>query len=111
MGRVPFRQPGRLCITAIQVRVERNIFFDTYAPMRTTIDVDDALLRAVKARAARERRTLKETFELALRAYLAGPAGAPADPPPIPVFRGEGVQPGVELTDNAALLAIMEASP
>ena len=66
--------------------------------MRTTVDIDDALLRAVKARAVRERKTLKETFEQALRAFLANPA-----PPPIPTFRGRGVQPGVDLTDSAAL--------
>ena len=77
--------------------------------MRTTIDVNDALLKAVKARAADEHRTLKETFEQALRAYLTGPSGAGTDAPPIPRFRGNGVQPGVDLTDNAALQAIMDA--
>ena len=29
----------------------------------------------------------------------------------IPVFRGRGVQPGVDLTDNAALEDLMNASP
>ena len=76
--------------------------------MRTTIDINDALLQAAKAHAARERKTLKETFEQALRAFLAGPAPAPYAPP-LPVFRGQGVQPGVDLTDNAALLDILDA--
>ena len=76
--------------------------------MRTTVDINDALLRAVKARAACERKTLKETFEQALRAFLADPA-PPAAPPPIPVFRGRGVQPGVDLTDSAALRDLMDA--
>ena len=79
--------------------------------MRTTIDVNDALLQAVKAHAAREHQTLKETFEQALRGYLSRPAPAVAKAPPIPVFRGEGVQPGVDLTDNTALQAIMDAEP
>ena len=79
--------------------------------MRTTIDVNDALLKAVKTRAANERRTLKETFEQALRAYLAGPSNAKTEAPPIPTFRGSGVQPGIDLTDNAALQAIMDAEP
>ena len=79
--------------------------------MRTTIDVNDALLKAVKARAADEHRTLKETFEQALRDYLTGPSGAASDAPPIPKFRGNGVQAGVDLTDNAALQAIMNAEP
>lgn len=33
------------------------------------------------------------------------------DAPPIPVFRGQGVQPGVDLTDNAALEDLMRAEP
>lgn len=76
--------------------------------MRTTIDINDALLRALKAHAARERKSLKETFEQALRAFLAGPGPAPYAPP-VPKFRGQGVQPGVDLTDNAALLDIADA--
>ena len=31
--------------------------------------------------------------------------------PPIPVFRGRGVQPGVDLTDNGALGAVMDPEP
>ena len=77
--------------------------------MRTTIDINEELLRAVKAHAACERKTLKVTIEQALREFLAGPAHAVADAPPIPVFRGQGVQPGVDLTDNASLEAIMNA--
>lgn len=76
--------------------------------MRTTIDVDNALLKAVKVRAVEEHRTLKETFEQALREYLAGPSGATTDTPPLPTFRGNGVQPGVDLTDNASLQSIMD---
>ena len=79
--------------------------------MRTTIDVNDALLKAVKARAANEHRTLKDTFEQALREYLTSPSGATTDVPRLPTFRGSGVQPGVDLTDNAALRAVMDAEP
>ena len=82
-----------------------------FSHMRTTIEINDALLQAVKAQAAREHQTLKETFERALRAYLTRPASAPTEAPPIPVFRGQGVQSGVDLTDNAALQAIMDAEP
>ena len=45
------------------------------------------------------------------REFLAGPRQGNVDAPPIPVFRGRGVQPGVDLTDNAALEAIMDAEP
>ena len=75
--------------------------------MRTTVDVNDELLRAARA----EHKTLKATIEQALREFLAGPRRAAADAPPVPVFRGEGVQPGVDLTDNAALEALMNAEP
>ena len=82
-----------------------------FSCMRTTIDINDQLLRAVKARAAGERKTLKATVEQALRELLAGPRQAASNVPPIPVFRGRGVRPGVDLTDNAALEAIMNADP
>ena len=77
--------------------------------VRTTIDINEELLRAVKAHAAGERKTLKVTIEQALREFLADPPHTVADAPPLPVFRGQGVQPGVDLTDNASLEAIMNA--
>ncbi|MYN64666.1 MAG: DUF2191 domain-containing protein [Acidobacteria bacterium] len=77
--------------------------------MRTTIDINDELLRAAKSHAARDRRPLKAVVEQALRELLAGPARVATDGPPIPVFRGQGVQPGVDLTDNAALEDRMNA--
>ena len=79
--------------------------------MRTTIDVNDELLRAVKVYAAGERMTLKAAFERALREFLAGPAVSAGNAPPIPVFDGQGTQPGVDLTDSAALRDIMDAEP
>lgn len=39
--------------------------------MRTTVDIDDQLLRAARKRAADEHATLREIFELALKHYLA----------------------------------------
>ena len=66
--------------------------------VRTTIDLNDALLNAAKARATRERKSLKAIVEQALRAFLAGPTHSRRVPPPIPVSRGQGVQPSVDLT-------------
>ena len=83
--------------------------YDMLLCMRTTIDINDELLRAAKFHAARDRRTLKTVVEQALRELLAGRARAVADGPPIPVFRGQGIQPGVDLTDNAALEDRMNA--
>ena len=74
--------------------------------MRTTMDIDDVLLRAAEAHAAAERESLKATVEQALRE----PRRTASDAPPIPEFRGRCVQPGVDLTDNATLEAIMKAA-
>ena len=79
--------------------------------MRTTIDIDDALLRAAEARAARERTTLKAVVEQALRELLPGPKRGVVAGPPIPVLHGSGLQPGVDLTDNAALKDLMNTRP
>ena len=77
--------------------------------MRTTIDINDALLAAAKSHAARNQMTLKALMEQALREFLSGVTRPASDVPPIPVFRGMGVQPGVDLTDNAALEELMTA--
>ena len=85
------------------------MFNNMLSHMRTTIDINDELLRAVKAHAAGERKTLKATIDEALREFLVDPRPEVASAPPIPVFRGQGVQPGVDLTDSAALAGIMDA--
>lgn len=79
--------------------------------MRTTIDLNDELLRAAKSHAAGERQSLKATIERALREFLAGSGRAASEGPPLPVFRGQGMQPGVDLTDNAALEDLLNAKP
>ena len=75
------------------------------------MDIDDALLRAAEARAARERTTLTAVVEQALRELPSGPKRGVVAGPPIPVFHGQGVQPGVDLTDNAALEDLMNTRP
>ena len=92
--------------------MHKPIIFDMLLCMRTTIDINDELLRATKAYAASEHKTLKMAVEQALREFLASLDGpVVADAPPIPVFGGQGVQPGVDLTDNAALEDLMRAEP
>lgn len=78
--------------------------------MRITVEIDDELLRAVEVRAAKEGVTLQTAFEQALRTFLARQAGVRAGAPPIPVFGGHGARPGVDLTDSAALEAVMEGT-
>lgn len=76
--------------------------------MRTTIAIDDHLLRTAKGEARRRGLTLGTLVERALRRELAGPAEAgPA--PPVPVFRGgRGVRAGVDVTSNRALLEALD---
>jgi plasmid stability protein len=74
--------------------------------MRTTIRLDDALLREAKARAARNGRSLSEFIEEAVRnALLRVPAPRPA--PALPVFGGGALCPGVSLDSGADLLDLM----
>lgn len=75
--------------------------------MRTTIRIDDELYREVKARAAREGRTVGAVIEDAIRAHAARGAVA-VEAPPLPVFRGTGVLPGVDLADGSALREAMD---
>lgn len=80
--------------------------------MRTTIRLDDQLLADAKQLAARTGRTLTAVIEDALREALA--RSAQPTPPrrfKMPTFRGDGLQPGVDLDDSAALLDMMERDP
>jgi hypothetical protein len=76
--------------------------------VRTTIRLDDALLREAKARAARAGRSLNEFIEDAVRiAVRKVPRGTM--PPPIPVLKGgNGLRPGVSLDNGTALLDLMQ---
>jgi hypothetical protein len=79
--------------------------------MRTTIRLNDELLREAKAHAAATDRTLTQLIEDALRIALARRDAAAERPRvDLPVFRGSGLQPGVNLDSNAALLDLMEGT-
>ena len=76
--------------------------------MRTTINLDDDLMRAVKELAAKSGRTLTSIIESALRELLR----LEAEPPSRYRFEWTvvqgGAQPGVDLTDRDALIDRME---
>ena len=78
--------------------------------MRTTIRLDDDLLRAAKRRAVETDRTLTAVIEDALRAALVARAEPTAERPRLPTFNGGGLQQGVDLDDSASLLDLMESS-
>ena len=79
--------------------------------MRTTVRLDERLLREAKALAARERRTLTAVIDDALRQFLARKSAPRAKRAPVKLitFGGGGLRPGVDLDDTAALLDLMEA--
>jgi hypothetical protein len=78
--------------------------------VRTTIRLDDQLLRDAKQLAARTGRTLTAVISDALREALAKSTEAPRRRPyKLPTFGGDGLRPGVDLDDSAALLDLMEA--
>ncbi|HEU0074525.1 MAG TPA: DUF6364 family protein [Dehalococcoidia bacterium] len=76
--------------------------------MRTTINLDDELLKEAKMAAAATGRSLTELVEEALRERLAlRKASSERQRVSLRTFKGEGLRPGVDLDDSAALLEIM----
>jgi hypothetical protein len=80
--------------------------------MRTTVRLDDDLLGAAKAHAARTGRTLTAVLEDALRAFLALERHGRRRPgkAKLPTFDGGGPMPGVDLDNSSDLLEVMEGS-
>jgi hypothetical protein len=77
--------------------------------MRTTVRLDDALLRAAKAEAARSGRSLTRVIEDALREALRRrPKKGARAPVRLTTVAGQGLCPGVDLDDSAALLDLMD---
>jgi len=79
--------------------------------MRTTIRMDEQLLREAKRLAAETDRTLTALIEDTLREALARRrAAGRRRRVTLPTFAGGGLRPGVDLDDSASLLEIMERS-
>jgi hypothetical protein len=77
--------------------------------MRTTVRLDDALLRRAKAAAAASGKSLTKLIEDAVRAALTPrQSAARVREVALPTYKGRGLQPGVDLDDSAALLDLME---
>lgn len=77
--------------------------------MRTTVILDDDLLRQVKQYAAEEDMTFTAVIHQALRELLARRSRVvEQERAPLPSFSGQGLQPGVDLDDTAALLELMD---
>lgn len=79
------------------------------AHMRTTLRIEDGLLEVAKRRARERRSTLGEVVNEALKVGLLGTGEKRPDTErPLKTFRGDGVQPGVDLRHSASLLEVME---
>jgi hypothetical protein len=78
--------------------------------MRTTLTIDDALLRRAKQASVERNCSIGEVIEDALRTSLvARPKSARSAPArPLKTFRGTGLQPGVDLTSTTNVLEAME---
>ena len=79
--------------------------------MRTTVRLDDELIREVKRYAAEHNQTLTSLIEQALREKLMKrQEPLHREPFKLEVFprAGQGLQLGVDLDDSAALLDLME---
>ena len=79
--------------------------------MRTTLDINDPLLAEAKSVAAQRGLSLKALVEDALRERLRGLGDSRRVAEPLPTYSGAGLQPGVDLTDSAALIEVMDAEP
>lgn len=78
--------------------------------MRTTIQLDDQLLAEAKKYAAETGRSLKSLIESGLRESLARRHNeAPKQAIQLRTFKGDGLQPGVDLDDGASLLDMMDS--
>jgi hypothetical protein len=75
--------------------------------MRTTLDLDDGLVREAKKRAAREGRTLTSMVEEALRLLLTRRRHGRSYRLQWPTRRGEAL-PAVDIADRDALFDVME---
>ena len=78
--------------------------------MRTTVRLDEQLLTEAKKLAAETGQTLTSVLEGALRESLARRATSESRKRVrLKTVKGDGVRPGVDLDDTAALLDLMES--
>ena len=73
--------------------------------MKTTLNIDDSVMRQLKREATRQGRTMSELVETALR-LLFRSQKKPQDLSPLPTFKGGGAL--VDVADREALYHAME---
>ena len=79
--------------------------------MRTTVHLDDHLLIKAKQQAARQGKTLTSLIAEGLQLILGrSKVSQRKRSISLPTFKGDGLQPGVDLDCNASLLDLMSES-
>jgi siderophore synthetase component len=73
--------------------------------MKTTLNIDETVMRALKREAASRGKTMSELVEAALRTSLQSRAAAP-ELPPLPVFSSGGAH--VNVANREMLYDVME---
>jgi hypothetical protein len=80
--------------------------------MRTTISLDEALLKRARRAALDRGISFNELVVAALRIELSRiPKSDQKKKILLPTFRGNGIRPGVDLDDGASLEDIMDETP
>ena len=79
--------------------------------MRTTVRLNDALLSQAKREAARRGTTLTSLMEQGLHLALAERRAKIRKPVELPVWNSGGVRQGIDISNSAGLLNIMENRP
>lgn len=74
--------------------------------MKTTLVIDDGVMRRLKEEAARQGRTMSDLVESALRRMLESREPGSRPLPPLPTFHGG--EPLVDIADRDALYRVME---
>ena len=76
--------------------------------MRTTLNIHEGLYADIKKLAKESDMSISSIVHDLLLESLMRRENSNQEPIDLPVFHGTGTQPGVDITDNAGLLAIME---
>ena len=73
--------------------------------MKTTLNIDDTVMAQLKREAARQKRTMSELVEMALRGFFRSQRKR-QDVRPLPTFQSGGTR--VDIADRDALYQAME---
>ena len=76
--------------------------------MGTALSIHDGLYADIKKLANESKRSVSSVVHDFLLESLTRQRSRGHDPVELPVFHGTGTRPGVDITDNAGLLAIIE---